>query len=99
MMGNKFYMTNGTVLLSKNASLFTAVSQVNYEYYNSNQDLESLQNNENIQCVVGHRAIPFGQAQKPSLQDYADGADTMQFAMGLTKSDNEGHVSRHKSKQ
>ncbi|MEJ7676914.1 MAG: acyl-CoA reductase [Segetibacter sp.] len=27
MMGNKFYMTNGTILLSENVSLFTAISQ------------------------------------------------------------------------
>ncbi len=83
MMGNKFYMTNGTVLLSENASLFTAVSQVNYEYYHSNKDLELLRNNENIQCLIGHTGIPFGQAQKPLLTDYADCVDTMKFAMSL----------------
>src|SRR5215210_1034695 len=83
MMGKKFYMTNGSILLSENASLFTAVSQVNYEYYNSKKDLESLQNDENIQCIIGHTAITFGRAQKPSLQDYADGVDTMKFAIAL----------------
>lgn len=84
MMGNKFYMTNGTILLSENVSLFTAISQVNYEYYNSKKDLESLQENKDIQCIIGHTAIPFGQAQKPLLTDYADGVDTMKFAMGLS---------------
>jgi hypothetical protein len=83
MMGNKFYMTNGTVLLSPNQSLFTAVSQVNYENYSSVADLESLKVNPDVQCVVGHSAIPFGKAQAPSLTDYADGVDTMQFAMSL----------------
>jgi hypothetical protein len=84
MMGKKFYMTNGSIILSENASLFTAVSQVNYEYYNSNKELESLQNNDNIQCIIGHTGIAFGRAQKPSLQDYADGVDTMKFAMALS---------------
>ncbi|MDB5246593.1 MAG: hypothetical protein JWQ40_987 [Segetibacter sp.] len=83
MMGNKFYMTNGTILLSKNASLFTAVSQVNYENYKNKEDLESLQNNTDVQCIIGHNAIPFGKAQTPSLTDYADGIDTMKFAMSL----------------
>ncbi len=83
MMGNKFYMTNGTILLSENGFLFTAVSQVNYEYYNSKKELEPLQENKEIQCIIGHVAIPFGQAQKPSLTDYADGVDTMKFAMRL----------------
>lgn len=38
---------------------------------------------DNIQCVVSHlplpNAIPFGQAQYPTLRDYADGVDTMLF--------------------
>jgi hypothetical protein len=83
MMGNKFYMTNGTILLSKNESLFTAVSQVNYEFYSNKKDLELLNDNKDVQCIVGHTAIPFGQAQQPSLFDYADGVDTMKFAMSL----------------
>lgn len=83
MMGNKFYMTNGTILLSENASLFTAISQVNYEYYDNKKELESLHENKDIQCVIGHTAIPFGEAQRPSLTDYADGVDTMRFAVEL----------------
>jgi len=83
MMGNKFYMTNGTVLLTPNPSIFTAVSQVHYEYYNQQKDLECLKENKDIQCIIGHQAIPFGKAQKPHLTDYADGIDTMEFAMSL----------------
>lgn len=40
-------------------------------------------NDESIQCVVGHmahrRGVNFGQSQTPSLTDYPDGIDTMQF--------------------
>jgi hypothetical protein len=83
MMGNKFYMTNGTILMSKNASLFTAVSQVNYEYYSNKQALASLKSNPDVQCIVGHDETPFGSAQRPTLFDYADGEDTVKFAMSL----------------
>jgi hypothetical protein len=83
MMGNKFYMTNGTILINKNASLFTAVSQLHYENYSDVQELEQLRNNENVQCIVGHQFLPFGQAQNPSLTDYPDGVDTMKFALSL----------------
>lgn len=83
MMGNKFYMTNGTILLSENTSLFTAVSQVNYEYYKKEEDLASLQNNEDVQCVIGHAGICFGAAQNPQLTDYADRIDTIRFALSL----------------
>ena len=83
MMGNKFYMTNGSVLLSENKSLFTPVSQVNYEFYDNNEEPEKLTKNDEVQCVIGHNHIRFGEAQKPSLKDYADGIDTMWFARSL----------------
>ena len=84
MMGNKLYMTNGTILLSQNASLFTAVSQVNYEVYDDRKKLEiELKHHQDVQCAVGHGEIPFGKAQQPSLTDYADGIDTMKFLTGL----------------
>ena len=83
MMGNKFYMTNETILLSQNTSLFTAVSQVNYEFYKNKEELKSLNNNPDVQCVIGHHNISFGEAQHPCLTDYPDGRDTMKFAMSL----------------
>ena len=36
-----------------------------------------------IQCLVGQGQTPFGQAQLPGLNDYADGVDTLQFLQGL----------------
>jgi hypothetical protein len=83
MMGNKFYMTNGIVLLSKNEAFFSAVSQVHYETYDNREELNALKGNEDVQCIVGHGAIPFGMAQQPSLFDYPDGVDTMKFALSL----------------
>ena len=83
MMGNKFYMTNGTVLLSENESLFTAVSQINYKYYQTPNDLVELKKNKEVQCIVGHGFLPFGKTQTPGLTDYADGVDTLHFALNL----------------
>jgi hypothetical protein len=34
---------------------------------------------ENLQCIIGHKFLPFGKSQQPGLTDYADGADTMRF--------------------
>lgn len=83
MMSNKFYMTNGSVLIVKNESLFTPVSQINYAYYGNKEELTFLQNHKDVQCIVGHNHISFGQSQKPGLTDYADGVDTMWFALSL----------------
>jgi hypothetical protein len=84
MMGNKFYMTDGTVILAENTSPFTPVSQVNYEYYeNKDEVVQKLKESADVQAIVGHGFIPFGQAQQPSLDDYADGVDTMNFLLSL----------------
>jgi hypothetical protein len=84
MMGNKLYMTNGSVLLSENESLFSAISQVHFEYYGNREAVEKiLHNTEQLQCIVGKNFVPFGRAQQPSLTDYADGTDTMAFLLNL----------------
>ena len=79
-------MTNDSVLLSESASIFSPISQLNYEFYtDKNQLLEELSNNNSIQCIVGQGQLPFGQAQCPSWEDFADGVDTMSFLQGLNK--------------
>jgi len=84
IMGNKYYMNNDTVVMTENTSPFSPVSQLHYQYYQNPTELTGLlQGNPDIQCVVGHGQIPFGQAQCPSLTDYADGVDTMAFLVGL----------------
>ncbi|MDE3235747.1 MAG: acyl-CoA reductase [Bacteroidota bacterium] len=84
IMGNKLYMNNGSVILTENPTLFAPVSQVNYEYYTEKAEiLNQLKNIDDVQCIVGHTQVPFGQAQQPGLSDYADGVDTMKFLTEL----------------
>nr|WP_214460410.1 acyl-CoA reductase [Flavihumibacter fluvii] len=86
LLNNQFYMTNGSVLLSETASLFSPISQLNYEYYaDKDKVLEELRNNNSVQCIVGQGLLPFGQAQYPGWEDYADGINTMSFLQGLNK--------------
>jgi hypothetical protein len=80
MMGNKFYMNNGSAILAENSSLFSPVSQINYEFYQNKSEITTtLENNHDVQCIVGHGYTAFGKTQQPSLSDYADGVDTMEF--------------------
>jgi hypothetical protein len=78
--------------LKKSEGLVSPLSVVFYEEYNSMLSLqETLQNNTNkIQAIVGNtggieREIPFGAAQTPSLDQFADEIDTMQFLTGIKK--------------
>lgn len=84
LMNNKYYMNSGSLLFSENDSLFSPISQVNYSFYKDKIELlNSLQSNEDVQCIVSSEQIPFGKSQWPSLSDYADGLDTMKFLMKL----------------
>lgn len=84
IMNNKFYMANGCVILLENESVFSPVSVLHYSYYRNQENVfEELNQNVNIQCVVGEGHVPFGKSQEPGLFDYADGVDTMQFLLTL----------------
>jgi acyl-CoA reductase LuxC len=86
ILNNKFYMTNDSILLTENENVFAPVSQLNYSYYGDTKVFEkNLPNNQDIQCIVGKNFIPFGKSQSPSLIDYADGIDTMEFLKQLSQ--------------
>lgn len=83
LLNHQYYMTNGSVLLSENSSLFSPISHLFYSFYTPQQPPELNAHSDAIQCVVGHGYLAFGAAQTPSLFQYADGIDTMQFLLGL----------------
>ena len=75
------FLDNGFVMLKEDDQLHSPVSVLNYEYYEQLDELNeklTIIDNE-IQCRVGLNGLPFGSAQNPSLSDYADGIDTIQF--------------------
>lgn len=84
LLNKKVYMSTESVLLAEESSVFSPISQLNYEYYANETDLaESLKQNDSLQCIVGKNFTPFGQAQNPSLTDFADGIDTIRFLLSL----------------
>ena len=84
IMNQKFYMTNGSVILSENTSVFSPISMLHYEFYTSREDIYKGLNPEEIQCITGSDKVALGAAQCPGLTDYADGIDTMLFLQQLT---------------
>lgn len=78
------YITNDSLLMVENSEPYSHIAVLHYEFYKDKQQvIENLQKNDNIQCVVGDGQIPFGKAQSPKLDDYADGVDTMVFLSEL----------------
>lgn len=84
IMNHVKYMTNESIILTDNSNIFSAVSELHYNFYDDkNVLLNELPLNENIQCIVGEGATPFGESQAPGLFDYADGVDVMEFLLSI----------------
>lgn len=75
------FLDTGFLLLAEKKSPGSPQGVLHYQTYRSLQEVEAelLQQQENLQCVVGQGHLPFGAAQRPALCDYADGADTLGF--------------------
>ncbi|MEI9946668.1 MAG: acyl-CoA reductase [Chitinophagaceae bacterium] len=86
LLNKKFYMSNDSILLIEEASPYSPISQLNYEFYKDKDKLhKSLEGKSELQCIVGREFIPFGQAQYPAIGDYADGVDTISFLKKLAE--------------
>lgn len=78
-------LENGFILLKEDQGLTSPIGTLYYEYYEDEKELRQLmkEREEEIQCVVSRKDIPFGAAQSPKLWEYADGVDTMEFLSDL----------------
>ena len=82
-------MDNGFMVLKEDEALTSPISVLYYSHYDDEsrlrKELEEL--GEHIQCVVSSESLAngvnFGDTQKPRLNDYADGIDTMEFLLQL----------------
>ena len=81
MMSSQFYMNTGAILMSENPSPFAAISQIHYQFYDDHHP--PLIHAEDVQCIVGKGGLAFGTLQKPIINQYADGVDTLAFLTNL----------------
>lgn len=78
-------LENGFLMIKEDPSFASPIATVFYETYDNLETLKkTLEDNANkIQCIVSKNIIddevPFGSTQKPKLNDYADGIDTIEF--------------------
>ncbi len=82
---NKQFLDLGNVLLVESSNINSAVSVLNFSYYNDKKEISSfleLYSNQ-LQIVIGENYYPYGSSQSPALSDYADNIDTLEFLAGL----------------
>lgn len=78
-------LDNNFVLLRESEDLHSPLAMIHYHYYKNEEEINNYtqQYEDSIQVIVGKNNTPFGEAQSPSLMDYADGIDTMKWLENL----------------
>jgi len=80
-------LENGFLILKEDKSYPSPIASLFYDSYDSLENLKKKINEDadKIQCVVASlgiaNEISFGETQKPNLNDYADGVDTVDFLL------------------
>lgn len=90
LLNSEPLLENGFMLLREAKELNSPVGVLLYERYENMDNIKTLteERKEELQCVVSKNnifsnTVPFGQAQRPELWDYADGVDTLAFLSQL----------------
>ena len=80
------HLDSGFFLMRESEELVSPISVIFYEKYDNEAalNLKLSGNRDKIQAIVSNKgwyegSIPFGTAQCPTLEDYADGVDTLEF--------------------
>lgn len=84
------HIDGGYFMLKYDETMASPVTVIYYEYYSDAERLGELlaEKQDQLQCVVGTMnvgfpTVPFGQAQYPKIDEYADGVDTLNFLLNL----------------
>ncbi|WP_437368482.1 acyl-CoA reductase [Maribacter litoralis] len=84
-------LDNGFLILKEEESFGSPIASLFFEYYTNEDSLKNklYTNKDNLQCIVAsgfsEDEIAFGNTQKPKLNDYADGIDTIEFLLNTSK--------------
>jgi hypothetical protein len=86
MLNEDDIIENGFMLMKEvKDQIASPVATLLYERYDDEQELrkELSARADEIQCIVSHKDLAFGQTQNPALSDYADGVDSLDFLQKL----------------
>ncbi len=86
LMNQEEIIENGFVLMRPSSDLFAPIGVLHFQRY---ETMDAVRHyiewyKDDLQVVVGRDFTPFGQAQNPALDDYADNVNTMSFLQGLS---------------
>jgi len=89
LLNREPFLEHPCILLKEAEGVSSRIACLHFQYYRSTTEITYFieKHKDEIQCVVGDLKnelpdlIPFGYAQQPSADTYADGVDTMAFLL------------------
>ena len=89
MKGDHFFDTGFSIIKESNL-IGSPISTLFFEYYENTKELQKklIVNQKKIQCIVSNNivenSINFGSTQRPSIDDFSDKINTMEFLLKLS---------------
>ncbi|MGM0479877.1 MAG: acyl-CoA reductase [Bacteroidota bacterium] len=85
LMNQEAIVENGFVLMRPSSQLFAPIGVLHFQRYEAMETVQEYieAHEDELQVVVGRDYTPFGKAQEPALEDYADDIDTLAFLQDL----------------
>ncbi len=89
LLNKEPFLEHPCIILKESEAISSRIASLHFQYYDSIDEITNFINmhHDEIQCIVGSNSIaikeiiPFGIAQEPSADTYADGVDTMKFLL------------------
>jgi hypothetical protein len=91
LMNSIPHLSNDYIILQESLELSSRLAVVHYNYYSSIEEINQFidKHQKQIQCVVSGQnglqcaTVNYGESQRPSLSQYADNIDTLEFLINL----------------
>lgn len=79
------FLDNNFLILKESFDLFSPVSVLLFQSFESKNQLNQyiVDHQQEIQCIVGKKHVPFGYSQRPVITDFADNINTLDFLLTL----------------
>lgn len=80
------FLDNNAFMLKEDPGLHAPLSVIYYSFYSNQSELKTILDSlkDEVQAVVGHDYIPFGEAQSPHITDFPDGIDVCKWLNSLS---------------
>ena len=79
------FLDNNFIMIRENTDLHSPVGVLYFQRYKNESEVKNYLDaqKDHIQCIVGHKQVPFGYSQRPVISDFADNVNTLEFLVNL----------------